>query len=244
MVPVLKKDKFVKLVNYCIGKSIPMDNPLRRVVEEEGAKKKFVPLGSFYLRGLDMEGVIALTLPKKVSSDGLTHYLFVWFSNEDVSVSSEKANATLQIKSIDPMHFSLRGSPETFVKVMGESSMIQSILVDLVDDLKCLESFTIYNKEGSQKDAQVEIPSDLIGTRFIVQTLVSEEATNPTHGKFERMEIALPQLIDLANYSIMTGLKMFGPMNEFTNFCAQCGQKLPPGKSTFCIHCGANLDKE
>ncbi|MHA1122855.1 MAG: zinc ribbon domain-containing protein [Candidatus Heimdallarchaeota archaeon] len=122
--------------------------------------------------------------------------------------------------------------------------MIQSILVDLVDDLKCLESFTIYNKEGSQKDAQVEIPSDLIGTRFIVQTLVSEEATNPTHGKFERMEIALPQLIDLANYSIMTGLKMFGPMNEFTNFCAQCGQKLPPGKSDFCIHCGANLDKD
>ncbi|MHA1122854.1 MAG: hypothetical protein ACTSPC_08655, partial [Candidatus Heimdallarchaeota archaeon] len=123
---VLKKDKFVKLVSYCIGKSIQMDNPLRRVVEEEGAKKKFVPLGSFFLRGLDMEGVIALTLPKKESSDGLTHYLFVWFSNEDVSVSSEKANATLQIKSIDPMHFSLRGSPETFVKVMGESSMIQS----------------------------------------------------------------------------------------------------------------------
>ncbi len=244
MVPVLKKDKFVKLVSYCIGKSIPMDNPLRRAVEEEAAKKKYVPLGSFFLRGLDMDGVIALTLPKKVSSDGLTHYLFVWFSKEDVSVSSEKANATLQIKSIDPMHFSLRGSPETFVKVMGESSMIQSILVDLVDDLKCLESFTIYNKKGSQKDAQVEIPSDLIGTRFIVQTLVSEEATNPTHGKFERMEIALPQLIDLANYSIMTGLKMFGPMNEFTNFCAQCGQKLPPGKSAFCIHCGANLDKE
>ncbi|NPE07931.1 MAG: zinc ribbon domain-containing protein [Asgard group archaeon] len=244
MVPVLKKDKFAKLISYCIGKSIPMDYPLRRVVEEEAAKKKFVPLGSFFLRGLDMDGVIALTLPKKESSDGLTHYLFVWFSKEDVSVSSEKANSTLQIKSVDPMHFSLRGSPETFVKVMGESSMIQSILVDLVDDLKCLESFTIYNKEGSQKDAQVEIPSDLIGSRFIVQTLVSEEATSPTHGKFERMEIALPQLIDLANYSIMTGLKMFGPMNEFTNFCAQCGQKLPPGKSAFCIHCGANLDKE
>ena len=242
--PVLKKDKFVKLVSYCIGKSIPMDNSLRRAVEEEAAKKKFVPLGSFFLRGLDMDGVIALTLPKKVSSDGLTHYLFVWFSNEDVSVSSEKANATLQIKTVDPMHFSLRGSPEAFGKVMGESSMIQSILVDLVDDLKSLESFTIYNKEGSQKDAQVEIPSDLIGTRFIVQTLVSEEATSPTHGKFERMEIALPQLIDLANYSIMTGLKMFGPMNEFTNFCAQCGQKLPSGKSAFCIHCGANLDKE
>ena len=221
-----------------------MDYPLRRAVEEAAAKKNFVPLGSFFLRGLDMDGVIALTLPKKDSSDGLTHYLFVWFSKENVSVSTEKANCTLQIKSVEPMHFSLRGSPETFVRVMGESSMIQSILVDLVDDLKCLEGFTIFNKHGSQKDAQVEIPADLINTRFIVHTLVSEEATNPTHGKLERMEIALPQLIDLANYSIMTGLKMFGPMSEFSNFCAQCGKKLPPGKSAFCIHCGANLEEK
>jgi hypothetical protein len=242
-VPLLKKDKFVKLINYCIGKSIPMDYPLRSAVEQEAAKKKFVPLGSFFLRGLDMDGVIALTLPKKESSDGLTHYLFVWFSKENVSVSSEKANSTLQIKSVEPMHFSLRGSPEPFVKVMGESSMIQSVLVDLVDDLKCLEGFTIFNKAGSQKDAQVEIPANLIDTRFIVQTLVSEEPTDPTHGKLERMEIALPQLIDLANYSIMTGLKMFGPMSEFSNFCAQCGKKLPPGKSAFCIHCGANLEE-
>jgi hypothetical protein len=182
-------------------------------------------------------------LPKKASSDGLTHYLFVWFSNDNVSTQDEPAHTTLQVKSIIPPQFSLRGKPETFVKVMGESSMIQSILVDLIDDLKCLEGFTIFNLYGSQKDAYIEIPKQLVGTKFIVQTFVSEEPTAPaTPGKLERMEMALPQLIDLANYSIMTGLKMFGPMKEFSNFCQQCGKKLPHGKSAFCIHCGAKLE--
>jgi hypothetical protein len=242
-VPLLNKDKFTKLVNYCLGRSIPKDNQLRSHIEAEGKKKGMVPLGAYYLRGLDMEGVIALTLPKKVSSDGLTHYLFIWFSNDNVSTLDEKAHTTLQVKSIIPPQFSLRGTPETFVKVMGESSMIQSILVDLIDDLKCLEGFTIYNKTGSQKDAYIEIPSILMGTKFIVQTYVSEEPTAPvTPGKLERMEMALPQLIDLANYSIMTGLKMFGPMKDFSNFCQQCGKKLPQGKSEFCIHCGAKLE--
>ncbi len=240
--PLLNKDKFAKLVSYCIGRKIPSDYPLRRIIEEEGRKKNMVPLGAFFLRGLDMDGVIALTLPKKASSDGLTHYTFVWISKERMSVSEEGAHATLQINSVEPTQFSLRGKPETFVKVLGESSMIQSILVDLVDDLKCLEGFTIFNKAGSQRDAPIEIPTDLINTKFIVLTTVSEEATSPTHGKLERMEVALPQLIDLANYSIMTGLKMFGPMTEFTNFCSQCGKKLPHGKSDFCIHCGAKIN--
>lgn len=243
MVPILNRDKFTKLVNYCLGRSIPENFPLLKAIETEGKKKDMVLLGAFYLRGLDMEGVIALTLPKKSSSDGLTHYLFIWFSHDNVSTMEEKAHTTLQIKSIIPTQFSLRGTPEPFVKVMGESSMIQSILVDLIDDLKCLEGFTIYNKYGSQKDAYFEIPQELIGTKFIVHTYVSEEPTAPvTPGKLERMEMALPQLIDLANYSIMTGLKMFGPMKEFSNFCQQCGKKLPHGKSDFCIHCGAKLE--
>ncbi|HUU78703.1 MAG TPA: zinc ribbon domain-containing protein [candidate division Zixibacteria bacterium] len=239
---ILNRDKFVKLTTYCIGKELSSDHPIRMIVEEEGKKKNFSPLGAFYLRGLDMDGVIALVQPKKESADGLTHYLFVWFSKLNTSVSQEGAHATLQIKSVDPMRFSLRGKPDSFVKVLGESSMIQSILVDLVDDLKCLEGYTIFNNLGSQKDAIIEIPEDVIKTTFIVQTMVSEEPTSPTHGKLERMEIALPQIIDLANYSIMTGLKMFGPMNEFTNFCEQCGKKLPPGQSSFCIHCGAQLE--
>ena len=240
--PTLNRDKLVKLISYCVGREIPRDNALRKVVEEEGQKKKYQPLGSFYLRGVDMDGVIGLTLPKKVSPDGLDHYLFVWFSKKNISETDQGAHATLQIKSVEPMRFSLRGKPDAFVKVLGESSMIQSILVELVDDLKCLESFTIYNKNGSQKDAIIEIPEDLISSGFIVQTSVSEEATSPTHGKLERMEIALPQLIDLANYSMMTGLKMFGPMSEFSNFCPHCGKKLPPGKSGFCIHCGEKLE--
>ena len=56
------------------------------------------------------------------------------------------------------------------------------------------------------------------------------------------MEVTLPQLIDLANYSMMIGLKMFGPMSEFSNFCPHCGKKLPHGKSGFCIHCGKSLE--
>lgn len=244
MVSVLNKDKFAKLISYCIGRTMSQDEPIRVVVEEEGRKKNYEPLGAFYLRGLDMDGVIALILPKKVSSDGLTHYLFIWFSKNDASVSDEKAHSTLQIKSIEPTHFSLRGSPEQFVKILGESSMIESILVELVDDLKCLEGFTIYNKEGSQKDAIIEIPPELISTKFIVQTAVSDEPTSPIGGKLLRMEIALPQLIDLANYSVMTGLKMFGPMKDFSNFCPGCGKKLPQGKSAFCIHCGEKLDNE
>jgi hypothetical protein len=241
--PLLTRDKLSKLINYCIGKSIPNDYPLKLAIEAEGKKKGMVPLGAYFLRGLDMEGVVALTLPKKVSKEGLTHYVFVWFSKDNVSTTDEKANATLQIKSVIPPQFSLRGTPETFVRVMGESAMIQGILVDLVDDLKCLEGFTIFNKNGSQKDAQLEIPQSLIGSKFMVQTMVSEEPRAPvTPGKLERMEIALPLLIDLANYTIMTGLKMYGPMNEFSNFCQQCGKKLPQGKSAFCIHCGAKLE--
>ena len=240
--PLLNRDKLVKLTTYCIGRELPADHPIRLIVEEEGRKKGFQPLGAFYLRGLDMDGLVALLLPKKASNDGLNHYLFVWFSKPNTSVNEEGAHTTLQIKSVDPMRFSLRGKPDSFVKVLGESSMIQSILVDLVDDLKCLENYTIFNKNGEQKDAIIEIPEEVIDSTFIVQTLVSEEATDPTHGKIERMEIALPQLIDLANYSIMTGLKMFGPMTEFSNFCAHCGKKLPPGKSSFCIHCGAELE--
>ena len=242
--PVLSKDKLVKLISYCVGRSIPNDYPLRIVIEEEAKKQNYVSLGAFFLRGLDMDGLIALKLPKKVSPDGLTHYLFVWFSKDDFSVQDEKAHATLQIKSIEPTQFSLRGSPKQFVKVLGESSMIQGSLVELVDALKCLEGFTIYNKAGSQKDAVIELSEQLIGTKFIVQTKVAEEATSPAGGKFERMEMALPQLIDLANYSTMTGLKMFGPMAEFSNFCPQCGKTLPQGKNPFCIHCGANLEKK
>jgi len=244
MVSVLNKDKLAKLISYCIGRAIPNDHPIKRVIEEEGKNLNYAPMGAFFLRGLDMEGVVALILPKKASSDGLAHYLFVWFSKDNVSTSDEKAHATLQIKSIEPTHFSLRGSPEQFVKILGESSMIQSILVDMVDDLKCLEGYTIYNKNGSQKDAKIELPVELINTKFIVQTSVSEEATNPTGGKIKRMEIALPQLIDLANYSIMTGLKMFGPMSEFSNFCPNCGKKLPHGKSAFCIHCGKKVEEK
>jgi len=240
--PTLNREKLAKLITYSIGKEIPRDNALRRFVEEEGIKKKFQPLGSFYLRGVDVDGVIGLVLPKKASSDGLDHYLFVWFSKKNISVTEEGAQATLQIKSVNPMRFSLRGKPDTFVKVLGESSMIQSILVELVDDLKCLENFTIFNKTSSQKDAIIEIPENLIDSRFIVQTMVSDEPTSPTYGKLERMEVTLPQLIDLANYSMMTGLKMFGPMSEFSNFCPHCGKKLPHGKSGFCIHCGKNLE--
>ncbi|MFW9924653.1 MAG: zinc ribbon domain-containing protein [Candidatus Thorarchaeota archaeon] len=239
---VLNRDKLGKLMSYCIGQSIPTDYPMRNYIEEEGKKLNYQPLGAFFLRGVDMDGVIALTLPKKVSKDGLDHYLFIWFSKQKTSIVNEGTHATLQIKSVNPMRFSLRGTPDSFVKVLGESSMIQSLLVELVDDLKCLEGYTIFNKAGSQKDALITIPEELIGTAFIVQTQVSEEPTTPPGGKLERMEIALPQLIDLANYSIMTGLKMFGPMSEFTNFCQQCGKKLPPGKSTFCIHCGAKIE--
>jgi len=240
--PVLTRDKLSKLISYCIRSSVAKEDPLRVAVEAAGKKSNYLPLGAFTLRGLDMDKVIALTLPKKASPDGLVHYLFVWISNEQCSIGEEKAHATLQIKSIEPTQFSLRGKPEAFVKVLGESSMIQSLLVDLVDDLKCLEGFTIYNKNGSQKDAVVTLPEELIGTRFIVQTRVAEEATAPAGGKLERMEIALPQLIDLANYSIMTGLKMFGPMENFANFCPSCGKKLPHGKNQFCINCGAKLD--
>lgn len=240
--PVLNQSKLTKLISYCIGKEIPIDYPIRKEVIEAGKSKKFKHLASHFLRGVDMDGVIAMIQNKNDSPDGLTHYLFVWFSKQNISVLDEGAHATLQIKSIDPMRFSLRGKPDSFVKVLGESSMIQSILVDLVDDLKCLEGYTIFNKSGSQKDAHIPISEEIIGSGFIVQTLVSEEATNPTHGKLERMEIALPQIIDLANYSIMTGLKMFGPMNEFSNFCPHCGKKLPPGKSAFCINCGKELE--
>ncbi|MHA1742844.1 MAG: zinc ribbon domain-containing protein [Candidatus Heimdallarchaeota archaeon] len=241
--PVLNKDKLARLISYCIGSAVPKTDPLVVAVESEGRKNKYTFMGAFTLRGLDMDRVIALTLPKKASPDGLLHYLFIWVSNENVSVNNEKAYATLQIKSIEPTQFSLRGSPDAFVKVLGESSMIQSILVDLVDDLRCLEGFTIYNREGSQKDAVVQIPKELITTRFIVQTRIAEEATNPTGGKLERMEMALPQLIDLANYSIMTGLKMFGPMDDFSNFCPACGKKLPHGKNKFCVNCGAKLQE-
>jgi hypothetical protein len=241
VMPVLNHEKFVKLISYCLGSEIPQNNPLRRIVEAEARKKNMLPLGAYYLRGLDMEGVIALIEPKKSSKDGLDHYSFLWFSNPNSAVAKEAIHATLQIKSLSPPQFSLRGSPEMFVRVLGESSMIQGLLVDLIDDLKCLERFTIYNKSGSQKDAVIVIPEDLITTNFIVQTTVSEEATK-TYNKVERMEIALPQLIDLANYSIMTGLKMFGPMEEFTNFCPHCGKKLPHGKSKFCIHCGKELE--
>jgi len=243
-VPKLNEDKFVKLVNYCIGRRIPEDYPIRVSIENEARKKNYQMLGAYFLRGLDMDGVIAFILPKKSSDDGLIHYLFIWFSQENVSLTEEGAHATLQIKSLEPNEFSLRGIPETFVKVIGESTMIESILVDLIDDLKCLEVFTIFNKNGSQKDAIIEIDPKVIGTRMIVQTAVSEEPTSPTYGKLERMEMALPQLIDLANYSIMTGLKMYGPMEEFSNFCYQCGKKLPPGDNPFCMHCGAKQDNK
>lgn len=240
--PTLNQDKLAKLISYCIGRAIPSDNPLRRHVEEEGMKQNYQPLGAYLLRGVDMDGVIALIQPKKQSKDGLDHYLFVWFSKQKISITEHGAHATLQIKSVNPMRFSLRGKPNSFVQILGESSMIQSILVELVDDLKCLEGYTIFNKTGDQKDAPIAIPEELIGTSFIVQTQVSDEPTGPFGGKLERMEIALPQLIDLANYSIMTGLKMFGPMSEFSNFCPECGKKLPPGKSAFCINCGAKLE--
>ncbi len=240
--PVLNKDKLIKLISYCIGKEIPKEYPMRKAIEVEGRKKGMIPLGSFFLRGVDMDGFVALVLPKKASQDGLVHYLFVWFSKQNFSVSEEQANVALQVKSLNPPQFSLRGKPDSFVRVLGESSMIQSILVDLIDDIKCLEGYTIYNKNGSQKDAYIELPEKLIGSSFIVQTMVSEEPTNPTHGKLERMEMALPQLIDLANYSIMTGVKMFGPMEEFTNFCSGCGKRLPQGDNAFCIHCGTKIE--
>lgn len=236
--PAMSPDKFAKLISYSIGPRIPKKNRLLQVIERAGAQKKMVPLGAYFLRGLDMDGVIALTLPKQESNDNLDHYVFVWFSKEKVSVQNENAHASLQITSLSPPQFMLRGKPEAFVKVLGESSIIQGILVDLIDDLKCLERFTIYNKHGSQNDALVLVPPELIGTRFIVQTMVSEEPTLPPGGKVERMEIALPHLIDLANFSIMTGLKMFGPMKEFSNFCTHCGKKLPHGENKFCIHCG------
>ncbi|MEA2071902.1 MAG: zinc ribbon domain-containing protein, partial [Asgard group archaeon] len=161
---------------------------------------------------------------------------------EQASKTADGVHASLQVKSLNPPQFSLRGRPHDFVRILGESSIIQSILVELIDDLKCLENFTIYNKKGSQRDAKIPLPSDILGTRFIVQTLVSEEPTKPMHGKLERMEIALPQLIDLANYSIMTGVKMYGPVTEFSNFCPKCGKKLPHGKNKFCIHCGEKIE--
>ncbi|MHA1501324.1 MAG: zinc ribbon domain-containing protein [Candidatus Heimdallarchaeota archaeon] len=198
--PVLNKDKLAKLISYCIGKEIPKEYPIRKAIELKGKAKGMIPLGSFFLRGVDMDGFVALVLPKKASKDGLVHYLFVWFSKQNFSTSNEEAHVSLQVKSLNPPQFSLRGKPDSFVRVLGESSMIQSILVDLIDDIKCLEGYTIYNKKGSQRDAYIE------------------------------------------NYSIMTGVKMFGPMEEFTNFCSGCGKRLPQGDNAFCMHCGAKVE--
>ena len=70
----LNEEKLEKLISYCIGKKIPNNHPIKLAVETEGAKKKMVPLSSHFLRGLDMDGFIALVLPKKQSKDGLQSY--------------------------------------------------------------------------------------------------------------------------------------------------------------------------
>jgi hypothetical protein len=233
--------KLKHLLTFCLGKELPRNHKLRREIENTARQFNYQPLGSYYLRGVDMEGVIGLTQNKNISKDGLNHYFFVWYSKQGVSLTSEPVIAELMIESLMPPRFSLRGKPNTFVKILGESSMIQSILVDLIDDLKCLEYYSIINAHANQQGLPFQIQQELIGDRFIVLTKVSDSATNPLPGKVERMEMALPQLIDLANYSIMSGLKMYGPTTEFSNFCPFCGKKLPHGDNAFCIHCGEKL---